>query len=156
MEEKSGKVNLAEMAISQIERASQYVPDVDRGVVEKLKYTKREIIVHFPAKMDDGSVRVFSGYRVQHNDARGPFKGGLRYHPDVDLDEMRALAMFMTWKAAVVSIPFGGAKGGVGCDPGTMSQCELENVTRRFTWEISPFIGPGWTYPRPTSPPILR
>jgi glutamate dehydrogenase (NAD(P)+) len=158
MEEKSGKVNLAEMAISQIERASQYVPDVDRGVVEKLKYTKREIIVHFPAKMDDGSVRVFSGYRVQHNDARGPFKGGLRYHPDVDLDEMRALAMFMTWKAAVVSIPFGGAKGGVGCDPGTMSQCELENVTRRFTWEISPFIGPEVDIPAPdiaTNPQVM-
>ena len=153
-----GKVNLAEMAVSQVEKAAAHIREADRDVIEKLKYTKREIIVHFPAKMDDGSVRIFSGYRVQHDDSRGPFKGGLRYHPSVDLDEMRALAMWMTWKAAVVSIPFGGAKGGVKCEPASMSQCEIENVTRRFTWEISPFIGPEMDIPAPdvaTNPQVM-
>ena len=153
-----GKVNLAEMAVSQVEKAAAHIREADRDVIEKLKYTKREIIVHFPAKMDDGSVRIFSGYRVQHDDSRGPFKGGLRYHPSVDLDEMRALAMWMTWKAAVVSIPFGGAKGGVKCEPASMSQREIENVTRRFTWEISPFIGPEMDIPAPdvaTNPQVM-
>ena len=137
-----GKVNLAQMALRQIEIAAKYLPHTEPGILEKIKHTKREIIVHFPVKMDDGSVRVFTGYRVQHNDTRGPFKGGVRFHPDAHLDEMRALAMWMTWKAAVVNIPFGGAKGGVECDPRTMTPQELENMTRRYTWEISPFIGP--------------
>jgi glutamate dehydrogenase (NAD(P)+) len=153
-----GKVSLTQMAVSQVEKAAAHIPSVDRDVIESVKHTKREIIVHFPAKMDDGSMRIFSGYRVQHNDARGPFKGGLRYHPSVDLDEMRALAMWMTWKAAVVSIPFGGAKGGVECDPTVMSQREIENVTRRFTWEISPFIGPEMDIPAPdiaTNPQVM-
>jgi glutamate dehydrogenase (NAD(P)+) len=146
------------MAVSQVERASAYLPGIDAGIFEKIKYTRREIIVHFPAKMDDGSVCIFTGYRVQHNDTRGPFKGGMRYHPDVDLDEMRALAMWMTWKAAVVNIPFGGAKGGVECDTTQMSQHELESVTRRFTWEISPFIGPEIDIPAPdvaTNPQVM-
>ncbi len=153
-----GKVSLAQMAVSQVEKAAAHIPGADRDVIESVKHTKREIVVHFPAKMDDGSMRIFSGYRVQHNDARGPFKGGLRYHPGVDLDEMRALAMWMTWKAAVVSIPFGGAKGGVECDPTVMSQREIENVTRRFTWEISPFIGPEMDIPAPdiaTNPQVM-
>ena len=93
---------------------------LDPGVSEKIKQTKQELIVHFPVEMDDGSVKIFTGYRVQHNMARGPGKGGIRYHPDVDLDEVRALAMWMTWKAAVVNIPFGGAKGGVQSDPKSM------------------------------------
>ncbi len=142
MEGTGNGTNLAHMALRQIEAAAAHMPDIDQGVLEKIKYTKREIIVHFPVKMENGTVRVFTGYRVQHNDTRGPFKGGLRYHPNVDLDEMRALATWMTWKAAVVNIPFGGAKGGVECDPRHMSPHELENITRRFTWEISPFIGP--------------
>jgi glutamate dehydrogenase (NAD(P)+) len=142
METIEGKVNLAHMAMRQIEIAVAHMPELDQGILEKMKYTKREIIIHFPVRMDDGKVKVFTGYRVQHNDTRGPFKGGLRFHPDVDLDEMRALAMWMTWKAAVVHIPFGGAKGGVECDPREMTGHEIENMTRRFAWEISPFIGP--------------
>jgi glutamate dehydrogenase (NAD(P)+) len=152
------KMNLAHMAMRQIEIASASMPNLDKGILEKMKYTKREIIIHFPVKMEDGSVKVFTGYRVQHNDTRGPFKGGLRYHPDVDLDDMRALAMWMTWKAAVVNIPFGGAKGGVVCDPRHLTQCELENITRRFTWEISPFIGPEMDIPAPdvaTNPQVM-
>jgi glutamate dehydrogenase (NAD(P)+) len=137
-----GKINLAQMALKQFEIAAIHLPPMEPGILDKIKYTKREIIVHFPVKMDDGSVRVFTGYRVQHNDTRGPFKGGVRYHSDTHLDEMRALAMWMTWKAAVANIPFGGAKGGVECDPLTMTTQELENMTRRYTWEISPFIGP--------------
>ncbi len=158
MEAREGKVDLARMAVRQIEKASAYLSGIDPGILEKIKYTKREIIVHFPTKMDDGSVRMFTGYRVQHNDTRGPFKGGMRYHPDVDLNEMRALAMWMTWKAAVVNIPFGGAKGGVECDPRTMSAHEIESLTRRFTWEISPFIGPERDIPAPdlaTNPQVM-
>lgn len=158
MEMRPGKVNPLEMAMQQIETAALHLPDLDRGVLEKVKYTKKDIIVHFPVKMDNGEVRVFTGYRIQHNDTRGPFKGGLRYHPDVNLDEMRALAMWMTWKAAVVNIPFGGAKGGVQCDPRNLSLHELENMTRRFAWEISPFMGPDKDIAAPdlaTNPQIM-
>ena len=137
-----GKVNLAEMALKQVEIAARYLPHMEYGILEKIKHTKREITVHFPVKMDDGSVRIFEGYRVQHNDTRGAFKGGLRFHPDLHLDETKALAMWMTWKAAVVNVPFGGAKGGVECNPLTMTPRELEKMTRRYIWEISPFIGP--------------
>ena len=131
---------------------------LDPGIGEKIKKTKRELIVHFPVKMDDGSVEIFTGYRVQHNVTRGPGKGGVRYHPDVDLDEVRALAMWMTWKAAVVNIPFGGAKGGVQCNPKSMSPRELENMTRRYTWEISMMIGPDQDIPAPdvyTNPQVM-
>jgi len=100
------------MAKKQVDIAAKYL-GLDPGSIEKLKHTKRELIVHFPVQMDDGNLRIFTGYRVQHNVARGPAKGGIRYHPDIDLDEMRALSMWMTWKSAVVNIPFGGAKGGV-------------------------------------------
>ncbi len=135
------KVNPYKMAIKQIDVVAPYL-DVDEGILEKLRYPRRELTVHCPVKMDDGSLKVFKGYRVTHNDTRGPAKGGLRYHPSVDLDEVKALAMWMTWKAAVVNIPYGGAKGGVKCNPPEMSQAELEKVTRRFTWEIAPLIGP--------------
>jgi glutamate dehydrogenase (NAD(P)+) len=153
-----GKINLAEMAIKQIEMAAAHMPNVDPGILEKMKYTKREIIIHFPVRMENGMVKIFTGYRVQHNDTRGPFKGGLRFHPDAHLDEMRALSMWMTWKAAVVNIPFGGAKGGVECDPRNMTAHEIENMTRRFTWEISPFIGPEIDIPAPdvaTNPQVM-
>ena len=126
--------------------------------MEKIKRARREVIVNFPVKMDDGTVRLFTGYRVQHNDTRGPFKGGLRYHPDMGVEEVRALAMWMTWKSAVVNIPFGGAKGGVQCDPKALSRRELENMTRRFAWEISPFIGPDLDIPAPdvaTNPQVM-
>ena len=135
------KVNPYKMAVQQIDAVAPYL-DVDQGILEKLKYPRRELTVHCPVKMDNGSLRIFKGYRVKHNDTRGPAKGGLRYHPDVDLDEVKALAMWMTWKAAVVNIPYGGAKGGVKCNPPEMSQAEVERVTRRFTWEIAPLIGP--------------
>ena len=107
-----------------------------------LRMPSREVIVHFPVKMDDGRYEIFTGFRVQHSIARGPCKGGLRYAPDVTLDEVRALASWMTWKCAVVNIPFGGAKGGVICDPKKMSAGELERMTRRYTSEIIDFIGP--------------
>ena len=102
-----------------------------------LRAPQREFTVHFPVKRDDGSVEVFQGYRVQHNVARGPAKGGLRFHPRTDLDDVRALAMWMTWKAALVDVPFGGAKGGVTCDPTSMSSRELEALTRRFATELA-------------------
>ncbi len=107
--------------------------NLDDGIWKILRYPTREIIVHIPVAMDDGSIEVFTGYRVQHSMARGPAKGGIRYAPDVSLDEVRALASWMTWKCAVVNIPFGGAKGGVICDPKRMSQGELERMTRRYT-----------------------
>src|ERR1700748_749946 len=123
--------------------------NLDPGLWKVLRYPARELIVHIPVGMDDGSIEVFTGYRVQHSVARGPAKGGIRYSPDVSLDEVRALASWMTWKCAVVNIPFGGAKGGVICDPKTMSQGELERLTRRYTAELIEFIGPEKDVPAP-------
>ena len=119
------------------------------GTREVLKQPKRELTVNFPVRMDDGNYRVFTGYRVQYNMARGPTKGGIRYHPQVTLDEVRALAAWMTWKCAVVNIPYGGGKGGVICDPKHMSKGELERMTRRFASEIAPIIGPDMDIPAP-------
>jgi glutamate dehydrogenase (NAD(P)+) len=121
-----------------------------------LRQPNREIIVHIPVAMDNGQLEVFTGYRVQHSIARGPAKGGVRYAPDVTLDEVRALASWMTWKCAVVNIPFGGAKGGIICDPKNMSRGELERMTRRYTSELIEFIGPEKMFPRPTSTPTSR
>ncbi len=123
--------------------------NLDEGIWKVLRYPSREIIVHFPVSMDDGRIEVFTGFRVQHSQARGPGKGGIRYTPDVSLDEVRALASWMTWKCAVVNIPFGGAKGGVICDPKKMSIGELERMTRRYTAEIIDFIGPEKDVPAP-------
>jgi glutamate dehydrogenase (NAD(P)+) len=123
--------------------------NLDKGIWKVLRYPTREIIVHIPVAMDDGTIEVFTGYRVQHSIARGPAKGGIRYSPDVSLDEVRALASWMTWKCAVVNIPFGGAKGGVICDPKKMSQGELERLTRRYTAELVEFIGPEKDVPAP-------
>jgi glutamate dehydrogenase (NAD(P)+) len=123
--------------------------NLDEGLWKLLSTPAREIIVHFPVSMDDGRIEMFTGFRVQHNIARGPCKGGIRYAPDVTLDEVRALASWMTWKCAVVNIPFGGAKGGVICDPKSMSQGELERMTRRYTSEIIEFIGPEKDVPAP-------
>ena len=151
------KIDSFEMAKKQVDIAAKYL-NLDPGTIEKLKNTKRELIVHFPVQMDDGSVKIFTGYRVQHNVARGPAKGGIRYHPDIDLDEMRALSMWMTWKSAVVNIPFGGAKGGVQCNPKEMSLHEIEHLTRRFTWEISILLGPEQDIPAPdvyTNPQVM-
>jgi glutamate dehydrogenase (NAD(P)+) len=123
-----------------------------------LREVKRELVVHFPVEMDDGSFEVFTGFRVQHNIARGPAKGGLRYHPSMTLDDARALAMYMTWKTAVADVPFGGAKGGVVCDPHALSLTELERLTRRFTTEISLIVGPDRDIPAPdlgTGPQVM-
>ena len=123
--------------------------NLDDGIWKVLRYPTREIIVHIPVSMDNGSVEVFTGFRVQHSIARGPGKGGIRYAPDVSLDEVRALASWMTWKCAVVNIPFGGAKGGVICDPRKLSMGELERITRRYTAELIEFIGPEKDVPAP-------
>ncbi len=122
---------------------------LDAGLWRVLQQPNREIIVHIPVNMDNGQLEVFTGYRVQHSIARGPAKGGVRYSPDVTLDEVRALASWMTWKCAVVNIPFGGAKGGIICDPKNMSRGELERMTRRYTSELIEFIGPEKDVPAP-------
>ena len=132
--------------------------DLDPGLRAVLREAKRQLIVSFPVKMDDGSVRVFEGYRVQHNMARGPAKGGIRYHQGVTLDEVKALAMWMTWKCAIAGLPFGGAKGGIIVDPKELSQAELERMTRRYATEISVIIGPESDIPAPdvnTTPKIM-
>lgn len=141
-------INPYHNALQQLDTAAQFL-ELDPGVHEILKHPERELTVHFPVKMENGSTRVFTGYRVQHNNARGPSKGGLRYSPHTDIDEVRALAMWMTWKCAIVNIPFGGAKGGVLCDPRNLSALELERLTRRYTSEISIIIGPDTDIPAP-------
>jgi glutamate dehydrogenase (NAD(P)+) len=123
--------------------------NLDEGLWKILRYPQREIIVHIPVAMDNGTLEVFTGFRVQHSIARGPAKGGVRYSPDVTLDEVRALASWMTWKCAVVNIPFGGAKGGIIVDPKKMSQSELEKMTRRYTAELIEFLGPEKDVPAP-------
>ena len=140
--------NPFEIAKQQIEIAAKKA-GIDEAMVEWLKKPRRELTVNFPVKMDDGSTKIFTGYRVQHSMARGPCKGGIRYHPDVTLDEVRALAIWMTMKTAVVDIPYSGAKGGVICNPKEMSQGELERLTRRYTSEISIIIGPDRDIPAP-------
>ncbi|MBI3801707.1 MAG: Glu/Leu/Phe/Val dehydrogenase [Deltaproteobacteria bacterium] len=140
--------NAYEIAQRQFEKAVRYV-DLKADIAAYLRVPKRELIVNFPVEMDDDSVRVFTGYRVHHNTALGPTKGGIRYHPDVSLDEVRALAMWMTWKCAVVGLPYGGAKGGVICDPKALSVRELENLTRRYATEISVLMSPQGDIPAP-------
>ncbi len=122
---------------------------LDPGLRAVLREVRREFTVNFPVRMDNGSIRVFTGYRIQHNLTRGPAKGGIRYHPQVSLDEVKALSMWMTWKCAVTNLPYGGAKGGVICDPGQLSMQELENLTRRYASEISILIGPESDIPAP-------
>jgi glutamate dehydrogenase (NAD(P)+) len=143
--------------LEQIDRAAAVLhPDPD--ALEPLRHPKRRVVVSVPIKMDDGRLRVFDGYRVVYDASRGPGKGGLRYHPDVTLDECTALAAWMAWKCALVDIPFGGAKGGVACDPGTMSEGELERLTRRYISEIFDLIGPTVDIPAPdvgTSPRVM-
>ncbi len=122
---------------------------LDSNVRKILSVAKNEIVVHFPVKMNNGEIEIFTGYRVQHNDALGPFKGGLRYHPKVDLDEVRALGAWMTWKCALAGIPFGGAKGGIQIDPSKYSILELERITRRFVYALGDNIGPEYDIPAP-------
>ena len=137
-----------ESALAQFDRAAAHLDlsDESRAI---LRVPKREWTVNFPVRMDDGRVEVFTGYRVQHNMARGPAKGGMRFHPSTDIDEVRALAMWMTWKCALVNVPFGGAKGGVAVDPRSLSPDELQRVTRRFATELQGIIGPDVDIPAP-------
>ncbi len=145
------------IAQQQFDRAAEML-DIPQSIREVLRVPRRELTVRFPVQMDDGSTRVFTGYRVQHDLSRGPAKGGIRYHPSVDLDEVRALAMWMTWKCALVNIPYGGAKGGVVVDPAQLSRAEIERLTRRFATEISIIVGPERDIPAPdvnTDPQIM-
>jgi len=142
------RLNPFEIAVKQLEIAGEKLK-LDPNIINVLKHPRRVITVSVPVKMDDGAVKVFTGYRVQHFRARGPYKGGIRYHPSVDLDEVKALAMWMTWKCAVVDIPYGGAKGGVMCNPKEMSKGELERMTRRYTAMLEDDIGPYKDVPAP-------
>ncbi len=149
--------DLFAVALQQFDVAAD-VLGLDDDMRKILRYCQRELTVNFPVEMDDGSVEVFTGYRVQHNTGPGPTKGGIRYHQDVSLAEVKALAMWMTWKCAVVGLPYGGAKGGVQVNPKLLSQNELQNLTRRYTTEIQPFIGPNQDIPAPdvnTNPQIM-
>ena len=144
----TASINAWHVAQHQFDLAAERL-GMDEGMRLVLREPRRELTVHFPVHMDDGSVKVFTGYRVQHNLGRGPAKGGLRYHQDVSIDEVKALAMWMTWKCAVVGIPYGGGKGGVIVDPKKLSMKELEGLTRRFTTEIEVLIGPERDIPAP-------
>src|ERR687885_763308 len=140
--------NPYEIAREQLRRVAQLFA-IDPNLVNVLQECKKAVVVSVPVTMDDGTIQAFEGYRVTHNIARGPSKGGIRYHPDVTLDEVKSLAMWMTWKCALMNIPFGGAKGGVVCNPKRLSRGELERMTRRFTSEIINEIGPEKDIPAP-------
>ncbi len=148
MTDDTNKINPWEMVQAQIDKAIKHI-DCDPNMIEKLRYPERSLLVSVPVRMDDGRLKVFKGYRVQHSTVRGPAKGGIRFHPSVALDEVTALAAWMTWKCAVMNIPFGGAKGGVECDPSKLSPGEMERLTRRYTAEIMDFIGPDRDIPAP-------
>src|SRR5688500_18294741 len=153
----SEEPDLFSVAVQQFEIAADVLgPDDDMRKI--LSHCQRELTVNFPVEMDDGSVEVFTGYRVQHNSGPGPTKGGIRYHQSVTLEEVKALAMWMTWKCAVVGLPYGGAKRGVQVNPKLLSQAELQNLTGRYTTEIQPFIGTNQDIPAPdinTNPQIM-
>ena len=156
-EVKSAAFNAYHMAVQQFEIAAEKL-NLSEDMREILRQPKRELTVNFPVRLDNGRIKTFTGYRVQHNVNRGPAKGGIRYGPEVTLDEVKALAMWMTWKCAVVGIPYGGAKGGVVCDPKQMSPAELERMTRRYATEISIIIGPHSDIPAPdvnTNPQVM-
>src|SRR5438105_8386231 len=136
------------IAMRQFDTAAEKL-ELSEGLREVLRRPRRALSLSLPIKMDDGSLRVFQGYRVQHNSSRGPCKGGIRYHPNVTFDEVKALASWMTWKCATVNIPFGGAKGGIICDPKKLSRNELERLTRRYAYELGSFVGPDKDIPAP-------
>jgi len=142
------EVNPYEVAVKQLEEAGKIL-GVNPDVIEILKHPRRVVMVSLPVKMDNGEIKVFNGYIVLHNPWRGPYKGGIRYHPSVNLDEVKALAMWMTWKCAVIDIPYGGAKSGIKCNPKEMSQSEIERLTRRFTATVIDDIGPFKYVPAP-------
>jgi glutamate dehydrogenase (NAD(P)+) len=142
-------LNPFHIASAQFDRAAAYLPRLKRGLIDFLKRPARTIILEFPVELDDGSVRTFTGYRVLHSRVRGPGKGGIRYHPDVTMDEVRALASWMTWKCAVADIPYGGAKGGVACNPKELSKTVLRRITRRYVADLGDLIGPYVDIPAP-------
>lgn len=146
-----------QMSLSQLDEVAKEI-NLDENIHQILRHPKRCLTISIPIQMDNGKIKVFTGFRVQHNVNRGPAKGGIRYHPSVTLDEVKALAMWMTWKCAVVGIPYGGAKGGIVCNPKKLSWKELERLTRRYVSEIISFIGPEKDIPAPdvnTNPPIM-
>jgi glutamate dehydrogenase (NAD(P)+) len=147
-QEAAGELSIWEVALSQLDDAAKSM-NLDPGVHEILRNCRRALEVSVPVRMDSGMIEVFKGYRVHHNTVRGPSKGGIRYHPMVTLDEVKALAMWMTWKCAVVGIPFGGAKGGVIVDPNRLSKDELQRMTRRYAYELVPLLGPEKDIPAP-------
>ncbi|MBA4067527.1 MAG: glutamate dehydrogenase [Isosphaera sp.] len=142
-------LNPFHIAAQQFDQAVAHLPQLPRGLIDFLKRPVRTAIVEFPVELADGSVRTFTGYRVLHSSIRGPGKGGIRYHPDVTLDEVRALASWMTWKCAVIDVPFGGAKGGVCCNPKEMSESDLRKITRRYVSDLGELIGPHTDIPAP-------
>src|SRR5215472_16268855 len=142
------ELNPFHIAMRQFDTAAEKC-GLEPGLREVLRRPRRALALSLPVKMDDGTIRVFDAFRVQHSNARGPCKGGIRYHPGVSIDEVKALASWMTWKCAIVNIPFGGAKGGIACDPRHLSKNELERLTRRYAYEISPIIGPDRDIPAP-------
>jgi len=141
-------INPFEVALKQLDEAAKLIK-LDKGLHQVLAHPKRVLTVSLPVKMDNGEVKVFTGFRSQHNDARGPYKGGIRYHPQVSIDEVKALSMWMTWKCAVADIPYGGGKGGIICNPKEMSVGELERMTRRYAYAIADIIGPHTDIPAP-------
>lgn len=141
-------INPFDMALEQLDEAAKLV-NLDKGLHQVLAHPKRVLIVSIPVKMDSGEIQVFTGFRSQHNDARGPYKGGIRYHPQVTIDEVKALSMWMTWKCAIADIPYGGGKGGIICDPKRMTEEELERMTRRYAYGIADIIGPRTDIPAP-------
>lgn len=146
--EKVNKQNMYDTVLEQFNKTADLI-NLNPNIRKILGITNNEIIVHFPVKMDNGTVEVFTGYRVQHNNALGPYKGGLRYHPTVDVDAAKALAMWMTWKTSLAGLPYGGAKGGIKIDPRNYSDAELERITRRFTYALGENIGPEHDIPAP-------
>lgn len=144
----AGSINPFEVALKQLDEAAKLIK-LDKGLHQVLANPKRVLTVSLPVKMDNGEIRVFTGFRSQHNDARGPYKGGIRYHPQVTVDEVKALSMWMTWKCAVADIPYGGGKGGIICNPKEMSTGELERLTRRYAYAIADIIGPHTDIPAP-------
>lgn len=148
LEARSSTINPFEVALKQLDEAAKLI-NLDNGLHQVLAHPKRVLTVSIPTKMDSGEIKVFTGFRSQHNDARGPYKGGIRYHPQVTIDEVKALSMWMTWKCAVADIPYGGGKGGIICNPKEMSVGELERMTRRYAYGIADIIGPRTDIPAP-------
>ncbi len=144
----NGQEDPWEVALTQLKKGIDAL-GVSNEIYEMLSVPNREVHVELPVKMDNGKIKVFHGYRVQHNNARGPYKGGIRFHPQVSINEVKALSMWMTWKTAVLDLPYGGAKGGIVCDPKSMSNAEIESLTRRYAYAISDIIGPYKDIPAP-------